>query len=133
MKLNKMVKVRFNLAKGKNFMKWKIEYPDGNKEYLSPTENQLVLHNVLLKNYKTVAKKIFDGHGKVVCAWAICESIEIIRKAPFNQFDQDQSNKLNYNPKITPNWVHNGCNADGKVFKKVGSVNYQLFDLPAGT
>lgn len=127
-KLKEMVKVRFNLSRGKNYMKWKIEYPDGTKEYLSPTEYQLVLHNALLKNYKTLAKRIFDGGEKVVCAWVMCESIEIIREAPFKQFDnKDQSNKLNYNPRVTPNWVLKGYDVDGFEFNKVGSVDYKLY------
>jgi len=128
MKLKEMVKIRFNLSSGKNFMKWKIEYPDGTKEYLSPTECQLIMRNVLLKNYHTVATRIFEGGEKVVCAWLMCESIEVIREAPFNQFDnKDQSNKLNYNPRIAPNWIYNGINADGEVFERVGSVDYKLF------
>ena len=121
-----MVKVRFNLSSGKNFMKWKIEYPDGTKEYLSPTECQLVLHNALLKNYKTVAKRIFDGGEKVVCAWVMCESIEVIREVPFNQFE-DEYNKLHYNPRVTPNWVYQGSDADDYRFKIVGSVDFKLF------
>jgi hypothetical protein len=127
MKLKEMVKVRFNLSSGKNYMKWKIEYPDGTKEYLSPSECQLIMYNALLKNYKTVAEKIFNGGEKVVCAWIMCESIEIIREHPFTLINEGEINRLSYNPRITPNWVCNGCDVDGFEFNKVISINNKLY------
>ena len=29
----KRTKIRFNLGRGQNYMKWKVEYPDGNSLY----------------------------------------------------------------------------------------------------
>jgi len=34
--MSKSIKVRFNLGKGVNYMKWKIEYPDGRVLYSDP-------------------------------------------------------------------------------------------------
>ena len=58
MKLKEMIKVRFNLSRGANYMKWKVEYPDGTKEYLSPETHRLIMTKALLKNYKKTAQKI---------------------------------------------------------------------------
>ena len=74
----KRIKVRFNLGRGKNYMKWKIQYPNGNILYYNPSEVQFVMTNCQLRNYKKVAEKIFNGGNKVVCAWVLCEEINII-------------------------------------------------------
>ena len=67
----KLIKVRFNLGAGKNFMKWKIERPDGIISYHSPKEVQLVMAGCVLKNQKTTALKIFKGANKTLCSWII--------------------------------------------------------------
>ena len=33
----KRIKVRFNLGRGQNYLKWKVVYPNGDVEYISPT------------------------------------------------------------------------------------------------
>lgn len=127
MKVKEMVKVRFNLSRGENYMKWKIEYPDGTKEYLSPTYCQLIIRNALVKNNKTQAQKIFDGGNKVVCAWIMCESIEIVREYPFTAFDEFNTNRLSYNPRVKPYWVYKDIDVDGGLFETIGSVNNKLY------
>jgi len=118
MKLKEMIKVRFNLSRGKNYMKWKIEYPDGTKEYLSPETHRLFMTKTLLKNYKKTAQKIFDGGEKVVCAWIMCESIQIFQIAP-TELDTSNSRIIRYNPRIAPNWVYKGFDADGETFEYI--------------
>ena len=59
-------------------MKWKISYPDGNIEYHIPTDVQLIMKKCELKNNRNVASKIFNGANKEVCAWILCEEIEIV-------------------------------------------------------
>jgi len=61
----KSIKIRFNLGRGKNFMKWKIQYPNGEIEYHNPTDVQLLMHDCTLKNRKKTAQKIFDGAKKL--------------------------------------------------------------------
>lgn len=114
-----MIKVRFNLSRGANYMKWKIEYPDGTKEYLSPETHRLIMTKSLLKNYKKTAQKIFDGGEKVVCAWVMCESIEILETQPKDLINH--TNTISYNPRVTPNWVYLGDNADGFIFNIISS------------
>ena len=119
------IKVRFNLGRGANYMKWKVSFPDGNTEYYSPTDVQLVLNNCQIKNYKSAAKKIFEGGTKVVCAWILCEDITI-RTDGFNQSDV-KGQRLRYNPRIDPNWVTDGINVDNMKFNRIESVDYGLY------
>lgn len=118
-----LIKVRFNLARGINYMKFKVEYPDGRKEYYSPTDYQLVMSNTTLKNHKKVAQKIFEGGEKVVCAWVLCEVIEIRTE----NFITDSSKKIKYNPRVQPNWILDGKNVDGHKFDRIHNVDYGLY------
>ncbi len=119
----KSIKVRFNLGAGKNYMKWKIEYPDGKVEYFRPTNIQLVMSDCTLKNYKKTADKIFKGANKTVCAWVLCKEIEIRKE----NFEPDNENKIRYNPRVQPNWMFNGEIVDGKKFDSIISVDYGLY------
>lgn len=124
----KRIKVRFNLSRGKNYLKWKIEYPSGEVEYHSPTDTQLIMKTCQLKNNRNIADKIFHGEHKTVCAWILCEDIEV-RFDKFVAYDNNPSNlRLRYNPKITPNWVLNKMtNSDGFKFNEIGTVDYRLY------
>ena len=100
-----MIKVRYNLGRGENYMKWKVQSKIDGVEYYAPEDVQLVLHNCTLKNNKKLAKRIFEGQSKDVCAWIHCESITI------NHINQNeyyipkgQVEKLLYNPKVVPFW-----------------------------
>ena len=124
----KRIKVRFHLSKGKNFMKWQIKYPNGIIEYYAPTETQLVLRGTTVKNHKKVAETIFNGGNKTVCAWVLCDSLELLDKAPFIQADnKDQSNRLRYNPRVKPNWVYEDRVVDGVNFMELVSVDRGLY------
>lgn len=123
----KRIKVRFNLGRGKNFMKWKVQYPNGVIEYYSPSEVQLVMIRCQLKNYKKTAQKIFEGGEKVVCAWVLCEEIDI-RKETFIQFDVN-CDRIRYNPRVQPNWLLNGEIVDSQRVDMIGSVDYGLYKI----
>jgi len=121
----KRIKVRFNLGKGANYMKWKIQYPNGEIQYHSPSEVQLVMTNCQLRNHKKVAQKIFEGGEKVVCAWVLCEQIEIVTK-DFKHYDI-LSRKVKYNPRVKPNWLLNEEIVDNHYYDSIGSVDYGLY------
>jgi hypothetical protein len=123
----KSIKVRFNLARGKNYMKWKIQFPDGTIEYHSPSEVQLLMHECILKNYKSVSQKIFDGGEKVVCAWVLCKSLAI-KHNKFIQADSD-GERIRYNPRVTPHWMLNGENVDNVSIDKIVSVDFGLYKI----
>ncbi len=118
-------KVRFNLGKGKNYMKWKIQHPDGTVEYHSPSEVQLLMHDCILKNHKKTAQKIYDGANKTVCAWVLCKSLAIKRDG-FIQADT-VGDRVKYNPRVTPHWMLNGENVDGQALEKIFSVDFGLY------
>ena len=121
------IKIRFNLGKGKNFMKWKVQYTDGTIEYHSPTDVQLLMHDCTLKNHKKVAQKIFDGGEKVVCAWILCKSLGI-KKKDFIQADVS-GERVRYNPRVTPHWMLNDKNVDGLPVDKLVTVDYGVYIL----
>jgi len=124
MKINQMIKVRFNLSRGKNFMMWKIEYPNGDKEYLNPDEVLLVMDNALLKNYRKSAERIYNGGHKTVCAWILCETITILK--PGNIKPNDEY-RISYNPRVCPNWIQNGNNVDNFTFEKLISFGRSIY------
>ena len=121
----KRIKVRFNLGAGKNFMKWKIERPDGIISYHSPKEVQLVMAGCVLKNQKTTALKIFQGANKTVCSWILCESIEIRvpKISKINELD-----RVSYNPRVTPNWIFRGSVVDGTQFNNLVSLDNKVYN-----
>lgn len=119
----KRIRVRFNLGAGKNYMKWKVEYPDGRVEYLHPTDVQLVMTGCTMKNHRKTAQKIFEGANKTVCAWVLCDSIRIRKEG----FDPENKNRIRYNPRVQPNWVLNGRVVDGEDFDEIFSVDYGLY------
>ena len=121
----KRFKVRFNLGKGKNYLKWKVELPGEQMEYLDPNEVQLVLRNCELKNNQKSAQEIFQGDYKKVCSWVLCESMEIKR----NDFSSQSENQIRYNPRVQPNWLLNGENVDGEKFDTIISDGRRLFKV----
>jgi len=121
----KSCKIRFNLGRGKNYLKWKVERPGQKTVYINPNDVQLVLRNCELKNNQSSAQQIFDGANKRVCSWVLCESIEIKR----NDFSSHSENQIRYNPRVQPNWLLNGENVDGQKFDTIISDGRRLFLL----
>lgn len=121
----KRFKVRFNLGRGVRYLKWKIEHPDKQPEYLDPNEVQLVLRNCELKNNQESSQKIFEGANKRVCSWVLCESIEI----KTNDFSSHSENQIRYNPRVQPNWMLNDKNVDGEKFETIISDGRRLFKV----
>jgi len=121
----KSSKIRFNLGRGKNYLKWKIERPGQKTEYIDPNEVQLVLRNCVLKNNQTSAQDIYNGAHKKVCAWVLCESVEIKN----DDFSSHSENQIKYNPRIQPNWLLNDVDVDNEKFDTIVSDNRRLFLL----
>jgi len=121
----KTIKIRFNLGAGKNFMKWKIERPNGEISYHAPEGIQLVMTGCVLKNQKSTSLKIFQGANKTVCSWILCDEIEIIDNAGLT--DINDSERVSYNPRVTPNWIFQGEIADGMRFGKLVSLGNKVY------
>ena len=126
--MKKRIKVRFHLARGENYMKWKVEYPSGEVAYYSPTGVQLRMINCELKNHKKTSLKIFNGKNKTVCAWVLCDDIKFTIRN-FTPYDIMGLNRLKYNPKKSPFWVidDNEVSVDGFKFGEIGSVDFRLY------
>lgn len=140
-----MYKVRFHLAKGKNYMKWQItgtnESPTiiNNKIvfYVDPEEVCLYMLNSKLVNHDSTAKKINCGANKSVCAWIECENLMIHRynddlgKSACDYICEKIANnnpELFYNPRKVPYWVgHNGINMDGQEGLTIFTTKRRLF------
>ena len=121
----KSTKVRFNLGAGKNFMKWKIERPNGAISYHSPEEVQLIMSGCVLKNQKTTALKIFEGANKTVCSWILCDEVEIINNPGL--IKANDSERVSYNPRVVPNWMFRGSIADGMRFNRLVSLGNKVY------
>jgi hypothetical protein len=120
----KQIKVRFNLGRGENYMRWKVEWPDGRVEYHDPVETQIIMQYCILKNRRKTAMDIFLGANKTVCAWVLCENIAIRH----DTFIKDESHKLSYNPRIAPYWTDNlRRNLDGHKFDHLHTIDYGIY------
>lgn len=124
------IKVRFNLGAGKNFMKWKIQYPDGKVEYHSPSDVQLLMQGCTLKNHKKVAQKIYEGGEKVVCAWILCSSIKVVTTNIATELDNILFGEpIKYNPRVTPHWMLDGEVVDNLCLTKLVSVGKGVYKI----
>lgn len=118
----KKTRLRFHLGAGKYFMHWQIKHPNGDVQYVKPSEQNMLLHSCQLRNQKGTAKKIHDGSNKTVCAWIECEWIQ-------NVFISDKGTPLSYNPKVAPNWMSMSENMDGKIFERIQTIENKLIIL----
>ena len=116
------IKVRFNLGRGTNYMKWKVQYPDGGVHYFNPDNIQMVMKGCILKNSKSTALKILSGNHKTVCAWVLCDEISIEKP----NFIPDNGQQVKYNPKVLPFWNKDGIDMDGSRINKMYSVGKKL-------
>ena len=120
-----MIKVRFNLASGKNYKKWKIDYGNNNVTYHSIDEVFLIMKNCFLKNNTKIANKIFNSANKNVCAFIICENIEIILKT--ESILEKNDLEVKYNPRVNPYWVFNDVNYDNKTISELYTVSNKIY------
>jgi hypothetical protein len=112
-------KVRFHLGAGKNFMHWKIEYPNGDYQFIDPNTTNMVLYGCQLHNQKGTAKRINEGGEKVVCAWVWCDWIRMNSMT-------DKGTPVTYNPRVQPNWMFEGQNADNMRFERLQTLGNKL-------
>jgi hypothetical protein len=118
-------KIRFNLSRGENYMKWKVEFRNGWVRYYDPATTQIVMSDCTLKNNRKAALSILSGSNKFVCAWVLCKTLEI----KTDDFLPETENKLKYNPRELPFWNLNGKDVDSSQYKKIISVSKNLFVL----
>lgn len=125
--MSKKIKVRFNLSAGRNYMKWKVQYPDGETLYLDPSGVQITMKDSVLKNHRSTALKIFNGEHKTVCAWILCDSIELHYEQ--EKFVSEGIYQVKYNPRVNPFWTldNDPTSKDGSKFKQIFSIGKKLY------
>lgn len=116
-------KIRFNLSRGKNYKKWKIEELDGTVEYLDPNMYMIFLSGCKLRNQKKVAERIYTGEHKSVCAWIEVGGMYKLKTSENPNLSLKNIKEIQYNPKKAPHWVLDGVDVDGESFKDI--VLYQ--------
>lgn len=116
-------KVRFNLGRGKNFLKWQISYPNGEVSYHDPNEVTLYMEDCKLHNRPNTAKKIYDGANKTVCAWIDCGYVSIGSKMDTLK----PSVLIHYNPRIFPHWIMDNMIVDKMKFKSLFTFNDKVY------
>lgn len=131
-------KVRFNLGRGKNYMKWKVEGPDG-IWYWDPSKVEIHMYKCQLKNQKKTAEKINQGANKTVCAWVRCEDVKVVyidagpmSGVDLTKIDPDYDTQLKYNPRKHPFWfTDEGTNVDNLVVSRIVSIDRRLYYKPS--
>ena len=120
----KKYKIRFNLGRGENYLKWKVTSPNGDVNYYEPNNVCLHMENCKLVNQQGTAKKIHDGANKTVCAWIESETVTI-----FHPLNIAQGIKVSFNPRVQPNWVCDGEIVDKGRFDVLYSVNSVVYQI----
>jgi len=119
-----MYTVRFNLGRGKNFMKWKVENTTTKeKVYLDPNEVSIEMNDCILKNRINQAMKIYSGENKSVCAWVLCKEVSIGPKKKI----QTKQKQITYNPRVKPYWIEGRDNVDNKKYKLLTTINKNIY------
>ena len=122
--MSKLNKVRFNLSRGENYMKWKVMYDDGRVDYHHPAEVQIIMIGCTLSNNRRAADKIFNGETtKVVCAYIKCKDVQVIT----SDFKTESNTQIKYNPREMPFWNVDGVNHDGNYYEELFTIDYKVF------
>ena len=131
-------KVRFHLGRGENYRHWQIIKPDGEREFVKPSDDtQIRMWNCRLVNRGKTAKKIYDGNcNKTVCSWIECEKLEVngILGTLFSSekdawLEATKGIQLEYNPRKNPFWVDTATNSnvDDEGFKEIFTYEDKVF------
>lgn len=127
-----MIKVRYHLQHGPDYMKWQFKRAGEVLFYLEPAKNVVKLTNCVLHNNTKLAEKIYMGKNKDVCAWIRCKHYEVlppdfhtcVKVSPYSSGELANISKtcthLRYNPKVLPYWhTVSGKNIDGLAFDEL--------------
>lgn len=114
-------RIRFHLAKGENYKKWQVKY--GNfTSYYDPEKIMLVMRNCKLKNNKSLARKIYAGANKSVCAWIEADDINITSVVPI----PGEPAEVSFNPKSNPFWICKNEDVDNKTFSILHTIGRKV-------
>lgn len=114
--------VRFHLGKGKHYQHWQVKCGAGVR-YYDPAEVSLTMLDCQLRNQPGMAKRIFDGANKSVCAWIDCNELMI---------DSPEGTPpglpVFYDPRVAPHWRNlTGGNIDGMRLEVLRTKSRSVF------
>lgn len=134
-----MFAIRRNLRKGKQFgwmqiheASTKSSIKKGSKDiFIDPSKQSIKMHNCYLHNSTSRASKIHAGEiYKERCAWASCESFEIVDRTSLVS-EVDAKNvmlaEVSYNPRKSPTWMQDNNNVDKQTFDCLVTFGTQIF------
>jgi len=104
-------------------MKWQITKDREPPSYVSPEQFRLVMRGCVLKNNKKLAREIHQGQNKKVCAWILCESLELQQA---DQIRVPLGTKIMFNPRKNPFWTDGTSDLDNKRFSLISSIGKEL-------
>jgi hypothetical protein len=113
------VKIRFNLERGQYYNQWQISNGDSS-QYLEP-DTIFVLENCTLINKPNIAKKIYNGANKQVCAWIEFDTMTFLTEVTCSP------DEIRYNPRENPFWTYKGKNADGQMFDELYVIGRKIY------
>ena len=122
-------KVRFHLSKGVNFRKWQVKDTLTNEVgYYEPENTIMYLYDCVIVNNERVAREIFNGRNKTVCAWISCETIDIRHienKCDVVEYMMGVDGyEITYNPRNYYHWVDTTKDKDFAIDNKEISLIY---------
>ena len=125
-------KIRYHLAKGKNYMKWQIKDSNGDATYLDPDTTYIRLTKCKLKNHANIAQKIYEGSNKTVCSWI---EFGTLKCSPSSiMFNHKDYVRVYYNPRHIPFWttyVNTGAstseNLDNTEYDEIIIKNKEIY------
>jgi len=112
--------VRFHLGNGPHCGHWQIR--DGRQvQYVDPSVASLRMSGCRLVNRRGTAERIHDGRNKTPCAWVECDGVEV-----YPPLTQSTGEPVRYNPRVSPNWIFEGRDADGMTFALLTTAGNKL-------
>ena len=102
-------RLRYNLGKGPNFMKWQVRNKKLNLvDYFDPNTFVYTCMNGKLNNSSRRAQKIHDGDNKTVCSWISYSYFLGVNGTLYSHSARRSRSgltRISYNPRIQPNWI----------------------------
>jgi hypothetical protein len=125
-----MYAIRRNLRKGKQFGWMQIHEAatksaikkGSNDIFVDPSKFSIKMQNCYIHNSVARSAKIHSGDiHKERCAWVACSSFEIVKRV------DAVDGEVSFNPRIAPNFMHNGVNVDKQTFTNLITFGTQIF------
>jgi hypothetical protein len=123
-----MFKVRFNLGRGENYLKWQVKMPNKEVAYFNPEEVSIMMVNAKLVNNKPTSKKIYEGANKSVCAWIEAEYVSVEGVRSF-ELSTHKDKQVRYNPRVYPSWIQGDNDVDGETYRKLVTSGRNVYEF----